>query len=273
MMIFDINAWVGSWPFRSLRDNTPQQLVERLRKAGVSGATVSQIEAILHRNAQPANERLAESLEPHGDVLVPVATINPTYARWEDDLRVCHEVLGMRGVRLFPEYHGYEIDGPLARRVVAACRERGLPVQIPHRIEDMRQRHHLDPARGVSLAAIANLVAAYPDTPIIVTNARGIAQSPLWRRTELRDAAWYADTSLAEVYFQGLDKDLASIVEETGSRHLLFGTHVPFSYPESALVKRATLPVDAGTMEEISYRGAMRLGLTPESWTVRAESV
>ena len=273
MMIFDINAWVGSWPFRSLRDNTPQQLVERLRKAGVSGATVSQIEAILHRNAQPANERLAESLEPYGDVLVPVATINPTYARWEDDLRVCHEVLGMRGVRLFPEYHGYEIDGPLARRVVAACRERGLPVQIPHRIEDMRQRHHLDPARGVSLAAIANLVAAYPDTPIIVTNARGIAQSPLWRRTELRDAAWYADTSLAEVYFQGLDKDLASIVEETGSRHLLFGTHVPFSYPESALVKRATLPVDAGTMEEISYRGAMRLGLTPESWTVRAESV
>jgi predicted TIM-barrel fold metal-dependent hydrolase len=258
-MIFDVNAWLGSWPFRSLRDNTPQQLVARLRKAGVAGAAVSQIEAIFHRNVQPGNERLAEAVEPYRGVLVPIATINPTYVHWEDDLRACHETLGMKGVRLFPEYHGYPIDGPLARRVVAACQERGLPVQIPHRMEDMRQRHYLDPGRGVSLAAIANLVAAYPQTPIVVTNARGIVQSPLWRRTELREAAWYADMSLAEVYYQSLERDLALLVEETGGQHLLFGSHVPFSYMGSALVKRATLPVDAETLAEISYLGAAHL--------------
>lgn len=258
-MIFDVNAWLGSWPFRSLRDNTPQELVERLRRAGVAGAAVSQIEGIFHRNAQPGNERLAEAVEPYGDVLVPLATINPTYVGWEDDLRACHETLGMKGVRLFPEYHEYPIDGPLARRVVAACQERGLPVQIPHRMEDMRQRHHLDPGRGVSLGAIANLVAAYPQTPIIVTNARGVTQSPLWRRTELREAAWYVDLSLAEVYYQGLERDLALLAEESGGQHLLFGSHVPFSYMGSALVKRATLPADDKTLAQISYLGAARI--------------
>lgn len=36
----------------------------------------------------------------------------------------------------------------------------------------------------------------------------------------------------------------------------LFGSHVLFSHVGSALVRRATLPVDAETLAEISYRGA-----------------
>lgn len=263
-MIFDVNAWVGSWPFRSLRDCTPQQLVERLRRGGVCGAAVSQIEAVFHRHAQPANERLAESIEPLEGFLVPLATINPADMGWERDLRVCHETLGMRGVRLFPEYHGYAIDGPLAHRVVAACRERQLPIEIPCRLEDFRGRHYLDPAQGVSLTAIANLVAAHPEADIIITNARGIARSALWQRPELRQAAWYVDLSLAEVHYslhRNPDRvgDLATVIKEGGARHLLFGSHLPFSYLGSALVKRATLPVDDETMAEISYRRAARL--------------
>ena len=70
MKYIDVNAWLGSWPFRALRDNTPDTLIRRLDRAGIGNAAVSRIEAILHRSVQPANERLAEDLEGFTDRLI-----------------------------------------------------------------------------------------------------------------------------------------------------------------------------------------------------------
>ena len=263
-MIFDVNAWVGTWPFRSLRDNTPETLVARLDRSGIQGAAVSQIEAMFHRNVQPANEKLVESIEPYRERLVPLATINPMYAGWERDLEACHQSLGMRGVRLFPQYHDYEPDGSVARAVVSACADRGLPVFIPHRVEDIRERHWMDPGRVVELDRLANLVAACPDATIVIPNGRPIYRSALWRREELRDHSWFVDLSVAEIHY-GLHKstssmrDLADVIEGGGAKHLLFGTHLPFSYAGPALVKRAILGVDADTLADISYRSASRI--------------
>lgn len=263
-MIFDINAWLGSWPFRSLKDNIPETLVARLDRSGIDSAAVSQIEAIFHRNVQPANEKLAEAVIPFEGRLVPMATINPTYPKWEDDLKTCHEELGMAGVRLFPQYHNYRVDGPEGRKVVEACRERNLPVFIPHRMEDTRERHWMDPGKVVDLNGVANLIAAFPDATIVISNARGIVHTPLWQRAEIRDHSWYVDLSLAEVHYVlhgdiTKMKDLTDLVEQGGANHLLFGTHVPFSYPGAALVKRAVLPVDEETRKNISYRTAAKL--------------
>jgi predicted TIM-barrel fold metal-dependent hydrolase len=62
------------------------------------------------------------------------------------------------------------------------------------------------------------------------------------------------DFSLAEVY-----NDLGPLIEQSGSKHVVFGTHVPFSYPGAALVKRAILSIDAETMADISYRNAAKI--------------
>ena len=104
MKYVDLNAWLGTWPFRALRDNTAEALVARLGRAGIAYAAVSQIEAALHRHTQPANEKLALEVASWAGHLVPLATINPTYPGWEKDLRRCHEELAMKGVRLFPQY-------------------------------------------------------------------------------------------------------------------------------------------------------------------------
>ncbi|OGG46341.1 MAG: hypothetical protein A3F84_01245 [Candidatus Handelsmanbacteria bacterium RIFCSPLOWO2_12_FULL_64_10] len=253
-MIIDVNAWLGGWPFRSLRDNTPEALVARMDRSGIDVAAVSPIEAIFHRNVQPANERLAEAVTPFRGRLIPIATLNPTYTRWEDDLKACHEKLGMKGVRLFPAYQGFEVDGPVARRAAEACRERGLAIFIPHRMEDPRQRHWMDPGKVVDPAQIASLVAAVPGLTVIVPNLRGVARSALWKRPEVRDQPWYVDLSLGEVH-----RDLGTFVEQGGASHLVFGTHLPLSYAGPALVKRAILPVDADTLEDISHRHAAKI--------------
>ena len=264
MRYVDINAWLGSWPFRGLRDNTPETLIRRLDRAGIGMAAVSRIEAILHRSVQPANERLAEDLKGFTDRLIAMATINAADPNWEGDLRRCHEDLGMRGARLFPQYHDFAVDGPEARKVVAACTERGLPVFIPHRIEDVRQRHWMDPGRMVDLNGVANLITAASGATIVIPNARGISSSAVWQRKEIRDREWYFDLSLAEVHYslsRNVNQmgDLSDFIEQGGADHLVFGTHAPFSYPSAARVKCAVLPVNEETLEEICYRRAERM--------------
>lgn len=263
-MIFDVNAWLGVWPFRSLRDNTPAELVARLDRSGIDIAAVSRIEAIFLRHPQSANEQLAHDVEPFRDRLIPMASVNPTDPGWEDDLKACHETLGMRGVRLFPQYHRYDVDGPDAKKIAEACAERGLPVVIPFRVEDTRERHWLDPGKTVDLNRAADLIAAVPNAAYIIPNARGVHHTALWSRQELRDRSWYVDLSLTEVHYvlhrdSSHMRELAQFIDEGGAQHIVFGTHLPFSYAAPSLVKRAILPVDGETLEDISYRTAARL--------------
>ncbi len=266
MNFVDLNAWLGTWPFRHLRDNEPASLLARLDRAGIQHAAVSQIEAAFHRQVQPANERLAESVESF-DRLIPMATINPRYPHWEKDLRRCHEDLGMKGVRLFPCYHDYAANDAQTVRVATACAERHLPVFLPHRLEDNRQRHWMDPGRTVDFSQVADLIAAVPQATIVITNARGILGSALWKRQDLREANWFFDLSLSEVHYVlhtnvSNMRDLADFIDAGGAPHLVFGTHTPFSYPSAARVKAAVLPVDATTLEQIcSGRAQTMLGL------------
>ena len=263
-MIFDVNAWLGVWPFRSLRDNTPETLVARLDKVGIDKAAVAQIEGVFHRHVQSANEKLAEAVAPFRDRLVPVAVINPDYPGWEDDLRRCHEELGMKGVRIVPQYQGYDLSIPAVRRLAEACNERALSLAIPQRMEDTREHHWIDPGRQADLNAVADLVRAVPQTTYIIPNARGFQGSKLWQDEILRDKRWYVDLSLTELYY-GLHRDvahmgmIADFLNEGGTDHLVFGTHLPFTYAGCALVKRAVLDVDDETREEISCRRAERI--------------
>jgi predicted TIM-barrel fold metal-dependent hydrolase len=48
------------------------------------------------------------------------------------------------------------------------------------------------------------------------------------------------------------------LTEQGGQKHLLFGSHMPFSYAGPALVKLAVLPVDEEAREDISSRTAAR---------------
>lgn len=253
-MMFDVNAWLGSWPFRSLQNNTTETLIDQLDRSGIDRAAVGLLDGVLHRNPGPANEQLAKLVKPHTDRLVPLGIVNPTYVRWEDDIEACHTELGMPGIRLFPVYHNYAVDCPEARAAVQTCADRGMSIQIPFRMEDPRQRHWMDPGRTVDLGGVANLLAAVPKATIVVTNVRGTSRLPMWQREELRDRNWFVDLSLAEVH-----RDLETLVEAGGAGHILFGSHVPFSYTASALVKLATLPVDDVTRAAISGSRAREL--------------
>ena len=261
-VLFDLNAWLGSYPFRSVRD-TPDTLIARMDRFGIGKAAVSSIEAAFHRNVQPANKRLFAEIDTHRDRLIPVATISPTVPKWEQDLARCLEA-GARGIRLIPQYHGYRLSGPVGRDVIQGVTSADMPIFISHRLEDVRERHWMDSGGVVDLEEIAETIAKFPDTTFVINNARGISRSPLWKRKDLRDARWYVDLSLAEIHY-GLHwkienaRDLADIIDQGGADHFVFGTHQPFSYAAPALVKLATLGVDPAQLERIARKSALNI--------------
>ena len=129
--LVDTHVYLGRWPFRRVPLDEPAALVGKLREHGVASAWVGTPDALLHKDLAAANARLADDCVRHGaGLLLPMGTVNPAHPGWEAELRRCAELHGMKGVRLFPNYHGYTLAEPRAAAALARATELGLLVQI-----------------------------------------------------------------------------------------------------------------------------------------------
>lgn len=242
-MIIDSNAYIGHWPFRSLRHNTADGLVDLMDKKGIDKAVVSSVHSIFYKNSHAGNEELAGDIRRYPDRLIPLAVLNPKYPGWEDDLKACVEVLGMRGLRLFPYYHDYKLNDPDALRMIEKAAELSLPIFLPMRVVDVRQRHWLDTTENLEFSQIERLVQRFGDgaTFVIQEGIYPVKSSPLFNGEEARQRkVFYEMSRLTSL----LHKDLPQLLEKVGPRRILFGTGIPFKYPEPAFLKMALLDLD-----------------------------
>jgi len=146
-MLLDINAYVGHWPFKQLQYNTCSKLLERMNNYGVDVSVISNLNGVFYKNTQSANEELFNetgSDKRFKDRFIPFAVINPIYAGWREDMEFCITKMGMKGLRLYPQYHDYEITDPSFIELVKRARDRGIPVAIDIRMVDSRQRSLMD---------------------------------------------------------------------------------------------------------------------------------
>src|SRR5690606_12310967 len=86
IMIIDIDAHLGHYPFAQLRFNTAEKMVRLMDRNGISKAVVSSLHAVFYRDAHRGNEDLREDIRRHRSRFFPVATVNPKYVGWERDL-------------------------------------------------------------------------------------------------------------------------------------------------------------------------------------------
>lgn len=259
MKLIDVNTSVGHWPFRALPDRTVDDLLRQMDRAGIDQACVCCQHGLFYWDVQQANEELARDGASHGDRLIPIATLNPNYIAWQDDLKRCVETLGFRGLRLFPLYHRYEMHVGTGLELLNAAVEMNLPVQIPIRVVDPRQRHWLDVDRMLTLDEIADAVRACPQGRYVVLDHRGGPTESFRQMRDELDATVYFDLSREPVVFDDHGK---SLVESVGVDRLLFGTAMLHKPPEVALLRFERLPVDDAHRERIACQNAIDL-LTP----------
>jgi predicted TIM-barrel fold metal-dependent hydrolase len=253
-MIVDVNAYLGHFAFRRLQYNTASSLLALMDSKHIDKAVVSSASAITYRNAQAGNEELAQEVRGHRDRLIPFAVINPFYAGWKDDLRICHEEFGMTGLRLYPKWHNYQLSSPCCQELVNTATERGMVISIPIRVEDNRQRSWLLNVPDVSLEEIVELMKAHPKARFILLNGIGYTRCPLGRK----------DNGLPSNYAIGLSRlsavlanELRQLITNLGTERVMFGTGMPFNYPDPALVKLEVLEVSEADKEEIRSQNAI----------------
>lgn len=255
-MTIDLNAYLGHWPFRRLRHNTADGLLALMDRAQIDIACVSSASAIFYKNSQAGNEELAEQVAGHEDRLVPFAVINPSYIDWEHDLRVCVEDFGARGLRLYPNYHNYGLRDSCLAELVSAATEHDLVVSFPVRQIDQRQRHWLLHIADLSLGELEALVERHPDAKFAFLNGLGFTNSRLGQ----------ADSGLPGNYVMGISRmwalmtnEVGVLIESVGVERLVFGSGMPFKYPEVPNVKLAAMDATEEQKEAIRSGNARRL--------------
>jgi hypothetical protein len=247
-MIIDTNAYLGHWATRRLRHNTPEGMLKLMDRAGITKACVSSASAILYKNSQSGNEELAEAIEKHRDRFIPFAVINPAYAAWQKDLKWCREVLGAKGLRLYPSYHNYAPRDARCAELVKAATEMNLLISIPIRQVDYRQRHWLVNAPDVGLADIAALVAAHPKARFILLEGAGYLGSDLLKKAKDLPANYWIEISRPDAVYTN---EIGELMKTLGADRLVFGSGMPFKYPEPAVLRIEVMDASPEEKERI----------------------
>jgi predicted TIM-barrel fold metal-dependent hydrolase len=255
-MTVDVNAYLGHFAFRQLRHNTAGGLLALMDRKRIDKAAVSSAAAITYRNAQAGNEELHAETKAHRDRLIPVAVLNPAYAGWRDDLAICRKEFGMKALRLYPRWHNYRLTDASCLELVRAAAESGMPVTIPLRVEDRRQQSWLVDVPDVALDEIAALVKAVPRASFVLMNGSGFTGSALGRKDGGLPANYAIDTALLTAE---LNSELAQLLGNLGPERLVFGTGMPFHYPDPALAKLEILDAPAGVKDQIRGGNAQRI--------------
>jgi hypothetical protein len=169
-MRIDISAHLGRWPFRPFEASI-ESLLKRMDRTDVDLAVVSNLHGLFYQNPQRANEELHEWLAASraaSSRFIPFAVINPSYPDWHEDVRVCFEAFGFRGIRLYPQYHDYWMNDSGLSDLLSWAEASGVPVGFSLRMVDARGRSWLDTpfAEGeteqLRLETICHAIAGFP---------------------------------------------------------------------------------------------------------------
>jgi predicted TIM-barrel fold metal-dependent hydrolase len=228
--VVDVNVSLFQWPFRRLPLDTLDAMAAKLRSLEIQQAWAGSYEGILQRDLRGVNARLAEACSSvPGKQLVPFGSVNPTLPDWEDDVRRCHEVHRMPGIRLHPNYHGYTLDEPRFAKLLSIASERGLLVQLAVTMEDTRTQHVQMLVPDVDLSPLPDLTAKFPAARVMLLNAKP-------RPAVVQRLALSPNITFDIARVEATD-GIARLIDAVTPERVMFGTHAPFLIYEAALIK------------------------------------
>jgi uncharacterized protein len=248
----DVNAFLGSYPYRRVPGTSPEALLVAMDRSGIEEAWVSHLPGMFWRDPAAGNGWLLDTTRTHPR-LRPVLAVHPEIAGWEGVLRAAVDA-GAPAVRCDPTYYGIGAAGASMRALAAACGRAGIALMLAVWLEDGRQRHPNDPAPELPAAAVRALVRADPAVRIVVTHADRpfieevhFGSTPEEARRTWWDICW----------IWGPPEDhLEALLHTIGAARFLFGTGQPLRIPENAVAKLDLLDLAPADREAIESANA-----------------
>ncbi len=259
--IIDTNVSLGQWPFRHLKYEGPKALGDKLRKHRIRQAWAGSFEGLFHKNLDAVNAALAADCKSYGgNFFQPFGTVNIAWHDWQEDLRRCHEVYKMKGIRIFPSYQTFDLTHEDFPKLMSEIAKRGLVLQVVGDMEDSRNHHPIVLARDFSYAPLIPLLKQNPGAKVqlLYWNHRVSAKlmddlvdnTKVLFDTARIESAGGIDALLdgnknqkTRVFsFGGMERTLSEIPWGRSSKpvpaeRLAFGSHAPFFPVEANLLK------------------------------------
>jgi predicted TIM-barrel fold metal-dependent hydrolase len=244
-VIVDFCAYLGNWPPYQLPIGNATGLIRVMDRCGIGASFVSLVDGAFLLNPREANGRIADLVAGHRDRLLPVGTVNVCSPCWRADVADGIDRLNLAGFRLHPMYQDYALDCESALALAQVLAEHQRPLFVASFIDEKRFHHPAIHVPPVPLARILGLVRHAPRTTIVLNNLIVEEASMLLEEPDLPLDNVFLDVNAMDKPFNGLTQ----LIEHHGSERLVYGSQVPFLYPEAtlALVGESSIPEEEGT--------------------------
>lgn len=234
-------------------DGTLHTLLEKGGAAGIGRFLVHSV-AVSWERARAINDFIARSVAEHPDKLIGFGTLHPAHPALEEELdRLL--ALGLRGVKLHPDFQRFCLDDPAAIRMFEAMAERGVPVLI--HTGDSRYPYS-QPDR------MARVLDRVPGLRAICAHLGGWSVwSDAWKLLAGRPGVWVdCSSSLYAVS----PEEAVRIIRRYGVDRVFFGTDYPMWKPDEELARFAALDLTEEEREMILHGNLERFlgGITDD---------
>lgn len=258
--IIDTNIHLMDYPFRTLKYGKTKDLVSKLRRHRIIEGWAGSFEALFHKDIQGVNARLAEECRVNGDqMLLPFGTVNLAWPDWEEDLRRCHEVHRMPGIRLYPIYQTFDLTHPDFPRFVELATARDMIIQIVGDITDSRHHHPIVQVRDLNLEPLVEVMKQFPQAKIQVLNwnhriRQNLLQKLISETTVGLDISHIEGTGAVGRLIQG--NSWSGKGHPVPVTRFLFGSYAPYFPVEANLIKLFESPLNLKEMTSIMQSNA-----------------
>ena len=247
-------------------DGTAAGLAASMARAGVDRSVVMPV-ATSPRQVPHVNDASARMNELGAQTgVLSFGCMHPDFDGWKEELARVQR-LGLKGIKLHPEYQGTDFDDPRYLRILDRCGELGLVV-LTHAGLDIGM-----PGKdNCAPEMVARVLEQVGPVKLVLAHMGGWRQ---WDRVEalLPGTGVYLDTSFSLGEITPLDDghyrpgDLPLLdeaaflrmVRRFGPDRILFGTDSPWDDQGAALARLRALPLEKSELDAILGGNARKL--------------
>ena len=222
-------------------DGTAEGLLKRSRAAGISRSVIHSA-AVTPDKVTRINDFLSRTAAAHPEELTAFGTLHPGLedAEAEADRMIA---LGLKGVKLHPDFQHFELDCPAALRMFHVLAERDLPVLI--HVGDYRY----------TWSAPERMARVLKEVPRLKAVCAHMGGWSLWNEgwkvlAGLENARCDCSSSLYALE----PEKAAEILRHWGTERVFFGTDFPMWDPVGELERFMALPLTDTERERILWK-------------------
>ena len=221
-------------------DGTLGTLLERGGAAGISRFLVHSV-AVTWERAAAINDFIARSVAAHPDRLIGFGSMHPDHPEMEKELDRMLS-LGLRGVKLHPDFQHFCLDDPAAVRLFEAMAERKLPLLV--HTGDKRYPYS-QPER------MARALDKVPQLRAICAHLGGWSVwSDAWKILAGRGNVW---VDCCSSLYALEPEEAVKVIHRYGADRVFFGTDYPMWKPDEELARFMALPLTDAEREQILH--------------------